>query len=184
MKKLISLLLALACLLSLSPVVAEEEAAPAPAVNAPITLEAYQQAYETLIAAVVPDCTVTWSSAQLEDGSEAWMGIINDAFAAVMLLPVDGMVSEIAVLLQSDLTEDTLFTFLSMAGYAGAALLVDEETTPEAACSAFVDELYIVFSAMVSNEQPENIYGLPGAMSISAAADGSYQYYFILKLAE
>jgi len=186
MKKLISLLLALVCLLSLTPVMAEEEAPAAPTVNLPITLEAYQQAYETLITTTIPDSKVTWSSAALEDGGEAWMGLINDTMVGVMLLPVDGVVTELAIVVQSDLTEDNLFAFLSMAGYAGAALLVDEDTTAEDAMNAFMNELFGVFTDITSGAQPEDIYGLPGGISITAMADNTevFQYYFVLNLAQ
>ena len=188
MKKLLSLTLALLlCLCALLPACAEE-AAPAeeaarPEVNRPITLEAYQQAYDTLITTILPGCTVAWSSAPIESG-EAWLAIVNDSFVSVMVLPKDGVISEVAVLMQADMSEDSLMTFLSMAGYAGAALLCDEEVTPEQACDAFVAELYTVFSAVINGTHPENIYGLPGAINITAAAEGVFQYYFILKLAE
>lgn len=186
MKKLISLLLALVCLLALTPVMAEEEAPAAPAVNLPITLEAYQQAYEALITTTIPDSKVTWSSAALEDGGEAWMGLINESMVGVMLLPVDGVVTELAIVVQSDLTEDNLFAFLSMAGYAGAALLVDEDTPAEDAMNAFMNELFGVFTDITSGIQPEDIYGLPGGISITAMADNTevFQYYFVLNLAQ
>lgn len=180
MKKLISLILALMLCLSVLPLAAAEEAA-APALNLPISLEAYQQSYEAVIAEAVPGCTVTWSSAPIE-GGECWMATINDSFVSVMLLPADGQVSEIAVLMQSDLSETTLMTFLSMAGYAGAALLRDEDTTSLVACDAFMAELLSVFSAIYSGEAPQSIYGMPGAINITPMEDGTYQYYFILKL--
>ena len=187
MKKLLSLTLALLmCLCALLPAAAQEAPAQetaAPAVNAPLTLEAYKAAYETVITTILPECTVAWTSSPLEEG-EAWLAVVNNSFVSVMVLPVDGVVSEVAVLLQADMSEETLMTFLSMAGYAGAALLQDEEVSTEAACEAFIAELYTVFSGILNGEQPENIYGLPGAINITSAADGTFQYYFILKLGE
>ncbi len=183
MKKLISLLTALLlCLCAMLPALAEEPApSPAPALLLPMTLETYQQAYEAVIADVLPDCTVTWSTAPIE-GGECYMATINSAFISVMLLPVDGQVTELAVLLQADMSESTLMTFLSMAGYAGAALLRSEEVTSMQACDAFIGELLNVFNQIYAGTQPGSIYGLPGGINITPMPDGTYQYYFILKL--
>ncbi|MBR3763663.1 MAG: hypothetical protein IKK57_03825 [Clostridia bacterium] len=179
MKKFLSLVLALMCLCPLFSAAAEE--APLPELNLPISLEGYQQAYTTLLTAIVPGCSVSWISAPMEDG-ECYMGVIDNSFVSVMVLVKDSQAQEIAVLMQSTLDESSLMTFLSMAGYAGAALLCDEAVTPVDACDAFVNELYAVFSAINAGEQPENIYGLPGGISITVQEDGSYQYYFVLSL--
>ncbi len=179
MKKLISLLLTLLlCLSVLLPAAAEETA---PALNLPISLEDYKTAYETLLTTVVPGCTVTWSTMAME-GDEVWLGTINDSFIGVMLLAKDDMASEICALMQADLSENTLMTFLSMAGYAGAALLTSDAVAPEAACDAFFGEVFGFFSATIEGSPTEDIYGLPGGISISPMEDGTYQYYFILKL--
>lgn len=187
MKKLISLTLALLmCLCALLPAAAQEAPAQetaAPAVNAPLTLDAYKAAYETVITTILPECTIAWNTSPMEEG-EAWIAVINDAFPSVMVLAKEGMVDEIAVLMQSDMSETSLMTFLSMAGYAGAALLQDEEVSAEAACEAFIAELYTVFNGILNGEQPEDIYGLTGAINITSVADGAFQYYFILKLGQ
>ena len=177
MQKLLALVLALVCLCTLLPAAAEE----APALNLPMTVEAYMDAYTTVLTDVAEGCTVTWSSAAMEEGV-CWMATVNGSITSVMVLAVDGQASEVAVLLQSDLTEDTLLTFLSMAGYAGAALLKDEDTTSVQACDAFVNEVFNVFTAIYEGNSPDNIYGLPGALNISIVEEGVYQYYFIIKL--
>lgn len=197
LRKLTALILALLCLLltgctapsqgNAESATTDATAAPAatdgalPDLNLPITLEAYQQAYDAVINGVTTGNTVKWSASPLED-SEAWIATVNDAFVSVMLLPADGQVSELAVLLQADLSENTLMTFLSMGGYAGAALLVDEDTTAEQACDAFMAELLTVFLAIQNGEIPENIYNLPGMINITPLEDGTYQYYFVLRL--
>lgn len=182
MKKLIALILALLLCLTSLPVLAEEAAAPA--LNLPITLEGYKQAYEAVINGVLPGNAISWTSAPLGDeaGAESHMAMINDAFISVMLLPVDGQVAELAVLLQADLSENTLMTFLSMAGYAGAALLIDEDTTAVEACDAFMNELINVFVSIQNGVAPESIYTLPGMLNITPMGDGTYQYYFVLSL--
>lgn len=179
MKKLVSLLLALVCLCSLLPAAAEE--ADLPALTLPVALADYQAAYEALLADVVPGCTVSWTSAPME-GGECYMALVNDSFIGVMVLEADGQAQEVAVLMQSALDEDSLMTFLSLAGYAGAALLRSDEVSSVTACNAFVGELYTVFSIMTAGGQSESIYGLPGGVSISPLEDGSYQYYFVLQL--
>ena len=100
-----------------------------------------------------------------------------------MLLENEGQVSELAVLLQADLSENALMTFLSMSGYAGAALLADEDTTATQACDAFMGELMNVFIAIQNGQTPANIYTLPGMINITPMEDGTYQYYFVLQLA-
>ena len=162
---------------------APAQAAPVerPAVNTPITVEAYQKAYEALLTSIVPETTVSWHSSPTEN-SETWLGAINDSFVSVMLLTKDGMVNEVAVLTHADMSESSMTAFLSLAGYAGAALLHDEEVPAEEACDHFITELYTVFSAIIAGTQPESIYGLPGMINISLAEDGSYQYYFIMQI--
>lgn len=181
MKKLVSLLLALVCLLSMTSVLAEDAAAETPALNLPLTVEAYQQAYEEVIHFIDPEATIAWTTLTSEDMG-AYAAIINESFYSVLILPNEDMTAEIAVLLSADLSEDSLSYFLSLAAYAGAALLVDEEVTPEAACNAFFNELYDVFTSIINDIQPEDIYGLPGGITINLADDGSYQYYFVLSL--
>lgn len=187
MKKLISLtLVLLMCLCALLPAAAQEAPAQetaAPAVNAPLTIDAYKAAYEAVITTILPECTVSWNASPMDEG-EAWLAVVNNSFVGVMVLAKDGMADEIAVLMQSDMSETSLMTFLSMAGYAGAALLQDEEVSAEAACEAFIAELYTVFSGILNGEQPEDIYGLNGAINITSVADGTFQYYFILKLGQ
>ena len=183
MKKLFSLLLALCCVLALTPVIAEEtstEVIEMPPLQLPMTLEAYQQGYEAVIALIAPDATITWTDSTSDD-VEAKMAIINDSFIGVIVLPVDGMVSELAVLVQSTLDEDTLTSFLSMSACAGAPLLISEEIDAEAAVNAFVSEIYTVFITVASGDTADDIYTLPGTITISDAGDGSYQYYFALK---
>lgn len=182
MKKLVSLLLALVCLLSMTSVLAEDAAAAeTPALNTPITVEAYKQAYEEVIHFIDPEATIAWTTLTSEDMG-AYAAIINDSFYSVLIMPAEDMTAELAVLLSADLSEDSLSYFLSLAAYAGAALLVDEEVTPEAACNAFFSELYDVFTSIINDIQPEDIYGLPGGITINLADDGSYQYYFVLSL--
>lgn len=181
MKKIISLMLALLVCLSVLPAMAEEPAAPA--VNNPITLEAYQAAYGTVVSEAVPGCSVTWQTAPIE-GGEAWMALLNGSFVSVLVLPEDGNVAEIAVLLQADLSENSLMTFLSMACYAGAALMQDEEVTTQEACDASMAELFNVFSAINEGTMPETLFGLPGNIQITPMEDESCQYYLIIKLAE
>ena len=184
MKKLIALTLALLLCLCALPAPAEEAAAPA--LNLPITLEAYKQAYEAVINGVLPGNTITWTSAPLGNDTDAvsHMAMINDAFISVMLLPVDDQVTELAVLLQADLSEGTLMTFLSMAGYAGAAMLIDEDTTAVEACDAFRSELINAFVSLQNGVAPESIYTLPGMLNITPMGDGTYQYYFVLSLTQ
>ena len=185
MKKLISLLLALVCLLSMTSVLAEDAAAAetteTPALNLPITVEAYKQAYEEVIHFIDPEATIAWTTLTSEDMG-AYASIINESFYSVLILPNEDMTAEIAVLLSADLSEDSLSYFLSLAAYAGAALLVDEEVTPEVACNAFFNEIYDVFTSIINDIQPEDIYGLPGGITINLADDGSYQYYFVLSM--
>lgn len=121
MKKLLSLFLALLlCLGALPAAMAEEapadEAAVLPDVTPPISLTAYQQAYETVIAANAPECTVTWNPVE-QDGSTIWMAVINNAFVSVMLLADGENVAEVACITQGEASEDALLTFLSMCGY-------------------------------------------------------------------
>lgn len=180
MKKLTALFLVLTLLLCALPAAVAEEAA-APALNLPITLEDYMASYEAVITEAVPGCTVSWTSAPLDEG-ECWMATINGSFISVMLMPVDGQVSEIAVLMQTGLDETSLMTFLSMAGYAGAALLRSESVTSLEACDAFMAELMSMFSAIYAGEAPTSIYGLPGMINLTPMQDGTCQFYFILKL--
>lgn len=184
MKKLTALFLALLLCLSSLPVLAEE--ATVPALNLPITLDSYKQAYEAIINGVLPGNTISWTSAPLGNGTDAesHMALIDDAFISVMLLPVDGQVAELAVLLQADLSESTLMTFLSMAGYAGAAMLIDEDTTAVEACDAFMSELINAFVSIQNGVAPESIYTLPGMLNITPMGDGTYQYYFVLNLTQ
>ena len=179
MKKLLSLLLVLMGLCALLPAATAE----APALNLPITAQDYMASYEALLADVVEGVTVTWNSTPMEDG-ECWMAVVNDSFVSVMVLTAGGQAREIAVLIQGALDEDTLMTFLSMAGYAGAALLRSEAVTSEAACDAFVAEMFNVLSAINQGQQPENIYGLPGGINVSTTEDGACQYYFVLSLTD
>ena len=181
MKKLLSLAAVFMLLCCLLPAAAEE--AERPALNLPISLEAYQQAYNALMAEVVPDCTISWVSAPME-GGECHMAVVDDSFISVMVLSADGQAQEVAVLLQSTLDEGSLMSFLSMAGYAGATLLCSEAVTPVEACDAFVAEMLNLLSAINQGQQPDNVYGLPGGISITAQPDGSYQYYFVLSLAD
>lgn len=179
MKKLLSLLLALMYLCALLPAAAEET--DRPALNLPIALTDYQAAYDALLTDVVPGCSIAWTNAPME-GGECHMALVNDSIVSVMALTADGQVQELAVLIQAPLEESTLMTFLSMAGYAGAALLRNDQVSSLNACDAFIGELYTVFSIMTAGGQTESIYGLPGGISISPLADGSYQYYFVLRL--
>lgn len=188
MKKLTVLLLSLLlCLGTLLPAAAEEPvptaepAAEAPAIALPISFEAYKAAYEAVIAANSPEVTVTWREVE-EDGRSIRMAFINDSFVSVMALLGEGNVIELAVVLQADLSQETLFSFMSMSAYCGAALLVDGDTDVAAATAAFMDELYAFFTAMSQNQTLENICGLPGGMSISAKEETTWQYYFALKL--
>lgn len=154
-----------------------------PALNTPITVEAYQKAYETLITSVVPETTVSWHSTPAEN-SVTWLGVLNESFVSVMLLTKDDMVNEVAVLTHADMSETSLTSFLSLAGYAGAALIHDEGVPALESCDHFLTELYTVFSAIMQGTQPESIYGLPGMINISLAEDGSYQYYFIMQVSQ
>lgn len=191
MKKLLSLVLALLmCLCALIPAVAEEAApevtdAPAavetPDVNLPIALADYQAAYEAIIAASAPDCKITWSSVE-QDGNTIWMATIDDSFTSVMLLVEDDQVVEIACLMQSELSNDAVLTYLSMGGYAGAALMLDEDTDALTATDYFMAEMYMLFTSATQGDSSESICGLPGGISISPLEDGSYQYYFVLSL--
>lgn len=180
MQKFLSLLMAaMLCLCALLPAMAEE--APAPAPQLPITVEAYQKAYEALIADIAPGSTVTWRTVPMEEG-ECYMGMIDNAFVGVMMLHDNGQVTELAVLMQAGMTQDVLMTFLSLAGYAGATLLRSETVTSTQACDAFLAELIGAFQIMTEGGQPPAICGLPAAISITPQQDGSCQYYFILKL--
>lgn len=180
MKKLASLLIcAFLLLCALGPALAEETAALT--VSLPISLADYQKAYEAIIAENAPGCTVAWSSAAAE-GKEAWLGVINHSVVGVMLQPEGESVAEVAVLITAELSEASLQTFLSLAGYCGAALLLDEDTDAASAMQAFMNEIYAVFTAISEGVTPEDICGLPGVLSISAAEDGMYQFYFLLNL--
>lgn len=198
-RRLTALMLALLCLLltgcaapaqdAADPTPTNTSTAPlqtadsaAPDLNLPITTEDYQKAYEAVINGVTTGNTVSWASTTIEDG-ETWIATVNDAFISVMLLENEGQVSELAVLLQADLSENALMTFLSMSGYAGAALLADEDTTATQACDAFMGELMNVFIAIQNGQTPANIYTLPGMINITPMEDGTYQYYFVLQLA-
>lgn len=188
MKKLTALFLSLLlCLCALLPAAAEEPAptaepaAQAPAIVLPISFEDYKAAYEAVIAANSPEVTVTWREAE-EDGRSIRMAVINDSFVSVMALLSEGNVVELAVVLQADLSEETLFSFMSMSAYCGAALLVNGDTDAPAATATFMEELYTFFTAMSQNQPLENICGLPGGMSIVARDETTWQYYFALKL--
>lgn len=188
MKKLTVLLLSLLlCLGTLLPAAAEEPvptaepAAEAPAIALPISFEAYKAAYEAVIAANSPEVTVTWREVE-EDGRSIRMALINDSFVSVMVLLEEEMVTELAVVLKADLSQETLLSFLSMSGYCGAALLVSEEVSAAEATMTFMDELYIFFTSMTEGKTLESLCGLPGGMSISPADNSTWQYYFALKL--
>ena len=83
MKKLIALFIAALLGLTALPVVFAQETAQGHAVM----LADYQKAYEAVIAANAPECTVSWSATAREDGREAYMGAINGVFVSVLLLP-------------------------------------------------------------------------------------------------
>lgn len=189
MKKLLSLTLALLmCLCILIPATAEETAdttgevlTETPDINLPVTLADYQKAYETIVATIAPDCKVAWSSVE-QDSGIVWMAIINDSFTSVMLLTDGENIQEIACLMQSELSNDALLTFLSMGGYAGASLMLDEDTDAVTATDVFMLEMYTLFTAAAEGNAPESICGLPGVISISAMDENIYQYYFVLSL--
>lgn len=187
MKKFLSLVLALILgLCALTPALAEEAASTQaaselPDINLPVLLADYQKAYEAVIAANAADCAVSWESVEQENGV-VWIATINNSFTSLMLLTDGEYVAELACLMQSELSEDALLTFLSMGGYGGAALMLDEDTDAAAASEAFMNELFSIFSAMLSGESPENICGLPGGISISLVDESTYQYYFVLQL--
>lgn len=187
MKKLISLLLTLTlCLSCMLPAIAEEpaaepEASAVPTIELPVSLEAYKAAYEAIIKANAPDCTVSWQS-QEQNGSMIWMASINDSFVGLMVLADGDNVAEIACLVQGTLNENNLLTFLSMGGYGGAALLHHTGMTESEASALFMNELFAFFTTMTSGEQPESICGLAGGMSITQLDETNYRYYFILKL--
>lgn len=182
MKKLLSLLSALLlCLCSLTPALAEEAASHT--ANIPITLADYQKAYEAVILANAPEASIVWSTAPIENG-EAHLATIDNSFVSVMLLPDGEYVAEVAVLMEADLTESALLAFLSMAGYSGAALLLDEDTDAETASQTFMNEVVSVFMLLSEGTSPEDICGLPAGLSITTTESGAYQFYFILKLNE
>lgn len=192
MKKLAALLTALLCLLTLTPAPAEEPAPAAagsadeasallPGIPLPVSVEDYKKAYEAILTANAPDCAVTWTS-QEQDGKTVWLASINDSFIGLMFLADGGNVSEIACLMQGDLNENNLLTFLSMGGYGGAALLHHAGMTESEASATFMNELFTVFLAMTGGNQPEDICGLDGAISITLADEATYNFYFILRL--
>lgn len=187
MNKLTALILSLLlCLGALLPAAAEEPApadvpAAAPVVSLPVSFEAYKAAYEAVLADNAPNATVTWNAVE-EDGRSIRMAVINDSFVSVMVLLEEEMVTDLAVVLKADLSQETLLSFLSMSGYCGAALLVSEEVSAAEATMTFMDELYVFFTAMTEDKTPESLCGLPGGMSISSADNSTWQYYFALKL--
>lgn len=188
MKKFLSLMMALLlCLCALAPAMAED-AAPAedpaeavPAVALPIAIDAFKAAYEAILTLNAPDCTLTWNS-QEQNGQTIWMASINDSFVGLMLLADGENVAEIACLMQGELNENNLLTFLSMGGYGGAALLHNAGMEASGATETFMNTLFATFTQMTQGDQPDDICGLPGAMSISKLDENLYQYYFILKL--
>ena len=183
MQKLVSILLILLLCLCALPIAAEESVstADAPAVALPVSFERYQAAYEAVIAANAPDAAVSWREAE-QNGRTIRMAVISDAFVSVMALLEEGNVTELAVAVQAGLDQDTLYSFLSMAGYSAAALLVDDDTDATAASIAAMNTVFDVFTAMTEGRAVDSILGLPGVISISAPDETSWQYYFSLKV--
>ncbi len=183
MKKLFSLTLALLMLLCvLAPALAEETViTELPDLNLPMTADEYKAAYEAIVTANAPTCQVTWLPVE-QDGGTVWIATIDNSFTSLMFLVQGEHVAEIACIMQSELSEDMLLTFLSMGGYGGAALMLDEDTSAAEASAAFMLEMANVFSAISQGIQPEDIGGLPGGINISPLESGAYQYYFVLRL--
>lgn len=178
-RKLIALLLTLLLAAVLLPAAAEEDAA---APTAPITIEAYKAAYEAVVAANAPECSITWTES-VQDGQTVSCATINNSFVSLLLLHDGGMAAEAAVLINASLTLDNMQSFLSMAGYSIAARLVNDGTEVTAATDSAMSELMMLFTSMASDAAPlQEVCGFPVGPSISALSENVWQFYFVLPI--
>lgn len=180
MKKLVCLLTA--CLLALCcslPALAAD----APAIALPVSLEDFQRNYEAVIAFVMPDATVTWQE-RTDDRGSVYAALINDAFLSLLVVPEGDNVAQLAAILQTPLSDKAMMTFLSMIGYGGAALLLEEGTDAQTACNEFTTALHAAFSAYLEGQPVSDVCGLPARISLSPldAEASAWQFYCLLDL--
>lgn len=178
MKKAICLLLSLLLCLG-TPALAETTALPA--VRLPITAEAYQAAYEAVVRQSMPGVELEWNPQSTERG-EFLAGVLDGAEVSVMVLTQDGLVTEVAVMETAEASQDSLFIYLGLVSYAGAALLPDAAGAQPDMLETVMTEALLMFLSMASDNPPETFLGLPIGFSFTPQADGSMQYYFIFRL--
>lgn len=207
MKKLISLLLAMAlCLTLLSGCAAREPAAEVAPTEAPVA-EAAPEApadeavpetsadetaaaiatpvlytdYQTQLAAVYGDAEITWQPLIGEE-SLVMVALLNGTTPCVYLQVSDGYIQQLAVELTGPMTEDSIMTFVALSTYATSALLTMNGVAPEAATQTALPEVYGMFNANLTGTPVDTVFGLPCAFNLIPASETAVTFYYMLDL--